>query len=175
MERARKGKLTDALGAGLRLLATTESGARKLGVLEEALSALDGSPARLERARTLVDYGSTLHACGHTEAARETLRQGLDLAYALGAAQLHAQANDALLATGARPRRVTSSGVESLTPSEAQVARIAAAGGTNREIAEELCVTQRTVEQHLTSVYRKVGVSGRRGLGRFFGSGSTAK
>ncbi|WP_414503984.1 ATP-binding protein [Streptomyces sp. NEAU-L66] len=175
VERARKGKLTDALGAGLRLLATTESGARKLGVLEEALSALDGSPARLERARTLVDYGSTLHACGRTEAARETLRQGLDLAYALGAAQLHSQANDALLATGARPRRVTSSGVESLTPSEAQVARMAAAGGTNREIAEELFVTQRTVEQHLTSVYRKVGVSGRRGLGRFFGPGSTAK
>ncbi|WP_432142559.1 helix-turn-helix transcriptional regulator [Streptomyces sp. bgisy084] len=175
VERARKGRLTDALGAGLRLLATTENGTRKLGMLEESLSALDGSPARLERARTLVDYGSALHACGRTEAARETLRQGLDLAYALGAAQLHAQANDALLATGARPRTVTSSGVESLTPSEAQVARMAAAGGTNREIAEELFVTQRTVEQHLTSVYRKVGVSGRRGLGRFFGSGNTAK
>ncbi|MEU9487606.1 AAA family ATPase [Streptomyces decoyicus] len=168
VERAREGNLTDALGAGLRLLATTESGAGKLGMLEEALSVLDGSPARLERAHALVDYGSTLHACGRTEAARETLRQGLDLAYALGATRLHAQANDALLATGARPRRVTSSGVESLTPSEAQVARMAAAGETNREIAEELFVTQRTVEQHLTSVYRKVGVSGRRGLGAFF-------
>ncbi|MEW9521738.1 ATP-binding protein [Streptomyces tubercidicus] len=175
VERARQGKLTDALGTGLRLLATTETGARKLGVLEEALSALEGSPARLERARTLVDYGSTLHACGHTEAAREALRQGLDLAYSLGAEPLRAQANDALLATGARPRRATSSGVEALTPSEAQVARMAAAGGTNREIAEELFVTQRTVEQHLTSVYRKVGVSGRRSLGRVFESERAAK
>ncbi|MFD3419584.1 helix-turn-helix transcriptional regulator [Streptomyces decoyicus] len=175
VERAREGHLTDALGAGLRLLATTESGAGKLGMLEEALSVLDGSPARLERAHALVDYGATLHACGRTEAARETLRQGLDLAYALGATLLHAQANDALLATGARPRRVTSSGVESLTPSEAQVARMAAAGETNREIAEELFVTQRTVEQHLTSVYRKVGVSGRRGLGAFFAPKSATK
>ncbi|MFJ6789454.1 helix-turn-helix transcriptional regulator [Streptomyces angustmyceticus] len=175
VERAREGNLTDALGAGLRLLATTESGAGKLGTLEEALSVLDGSPARLERAHALVDYGATLHACGRTDAARETLRQGLDLAYALGATRLHAQANDALLATGARPRRVTSSGVESLTPSEAQVARMAAAGGTNREIAEELFVTQRTVEQHLTSVYRKVGVSGRRGLGAFFAPEGAAK
>ncbi|MFI1304143.1 ATP-binding protein [Streptomyces sioyaensis] len=175
VERARKGRLTDALGAGLRLLATTESGPRKLGMLEEALSALDGSPARLELAHTLVDYGSALHACGHTESARETLRQGLDLAYSLGAARLRVRANDALLATGARPRRVTSSGVESLTPSEAQVARMAAVGDTNREIAEELFVTQRTVEQHLTSVYRKLGVSGRRGLGAFLDPERAAK
>ncbi|WP_329141980.1 AAA family ATPase [Streptomyces sp. NBC_01456] len=174
VESARKGNLTDALGAGLRLLATTESGPRKLGMLEEALSALAGSPARLELAHTLVDYGAALHACGHTEAARETLRQGLDLAYTLGAARLRARANDALLATGARPRRVTSSGVESLTPSEAQVARMAAVGETNREIAEELFVTQRTVEQHLTSVYRKLAVSGRRGLGSFFDPERTA-
>jgi DNA-binding CsgD family transcriptional regulator len=173
--RARKGNLTDALGAGLRLLAETESGPGKLPLLEEALSVLEDSPARLERAHVLVDYGSALHACGRTEAARETLRQGLDLAYSIGAAVLRAEANDALLTTGARPRTVTSSGVESLTPSEAQVAQLAAAGETNREIAEELFVTQRTVELHLTSVYRKLGVSGRRGLGTFFGAGRAAQ
>ncbi|MFE3492755.1 helix-turn-helix transcriptional regulator [Streptomyces sp. NPDC059175] len=173
VDRARKGNLTDALGTGLRLLAATESGPRKLGVLEESLSALDGSPARLELAHTLVDYGTALHACDHTEAARETLRQGLDLAYALGAARLRARANEALLATGARPRRVTSSGVESLTPSEAQVARMAAVGETNREIAEQLFVTQRTVEQHLTSVYRKLAVSGRHGLRLLFAAEGT--
>ncbi|MEU8782741.1 AAA family ATPase [Streptomyces sp. NPDC048637] len=175
VERAREGNLTDALGTGLRLLAATEGTSGKLGVLEEALSVLQNSPARLERARVLVDHGSALHARGHTEAAREVLRQGLDLAYSLGAVPLRTQANEALLATGARPRRVTSSGVESLTPSERQVARMAAAGDTNREIAEELFVTQRTVEQHLTSVYRKLRASGRRDLGSFFDTGRAAR
>ncbi|MEU5209028.1 AAA family ATPase [Streptomyces sp. NPDC020742] len=170
VERARKGGLRDALGAGLRLLAQTENAPEKLRLLEEARSVLEHAPARLERARVLVDQGAALHACGRTEAARETLRQGLDLAYSLGAGALRARANDALLATGARPRRITSSGLESLTPSEEQVARLAAGGRTNRAIAEELFVTQRTVEQHLTSVYRKLGVSGRRGLGTFFGA-----
>ncbi|WP_162824377.1 helix-turn-helix transcriptional regulator [Peterkaempfera bronchialis] len=174
--RARRGDLPYALGAGLSLLAQTETGAkagakagaetgvRRLALLEEALAMLEDSPARLELTRVLIAQGAALHESGRTEAAREVLRRGLESAYALGARVLRAQAHHALLATGARPRRPMSSGLASLTPSEAQVARLAADGRTNQEISEALFVTQRTVEQHLTSVYRKLGSSGRRRL-----------
>jgi DNA-binding NarL/FixJ family response regulator len=66
-----------------------------------------------------------------------------------------------LLATGARPRRIALSGVDSLTPSERRVARMAADGLTNREIAQELFVTQKTVEVHLSSAYRKLEIGSR--------------
>jgi DNA-binding CsgD family transcriptional regulator len=83
------------------------------------------------------------------------------LATTCGAASLTARAERELLATGARPRRVALSGVASLTPSERRVAEMAAEGPTNREIAQALFVTQRTVEVHLTSIYRKLGISSR--------------
>ena len=93
--------------------------------------------------------------------AREHLRQAVELATICGAASLAARAERELLATGARPRRVALSGVESLTPSERRVAEMAAEGPTNREIAQALFVTQRTVEVHLTSIYRKLAISSR--------------
>ena len=94
-------------------------------------------------------------------AAREHLRQAVELATICGATPLAARAEKELLATGARPRRVALSGVASLTPSERRVAEMAAQGPTNREIAQALFVTQRTVEVHLTSIYRKLGISSR--------------
>jgi DNA-binding NarL/FixJ family response regulator len=56
--------------------------------------------------------------------------------------------------------------VESLTPSERRVVDLAAAGGTNRDIAQELYVTPKTIEVHLSNAYRKLGISSRRELGR---------
>jgi DNA-binding CsgD family transcriptional regulator len=95
------------------------------------------------------------------------------LATICGAAALAARAETELLATGARPRRVALSGVESLTPSERRVAELAAAGPTNREIAQELFVTQRTVEVHLTSVYRKLGIDSRSQLSAALGEAAS--
>ncbi|MFF1449885.1 ATP-binding protein [Streptomyces sp. NPDC058274] len=158
---ARSAGLPSALGRGLGLLAATYDERAGLPLLEEAEAVLAESPAVLELIRVQVARGSALHATGHGEGARKVLRAALDKAYALGARPLYRQARQALLATGARPRRPVSKGLVSLTPSEAEVARHAADGRSNLEIAEALFVTRRTVELHLTSIYRKLGLSGR--------------
>ena len=67
-------------------------------------------------------------------------------------------------ATGARPRREWLTGVEALTPGELRVARLAAEGQTNRQIAQALYVTLKTVEGHLARAYVKLGIAGRAGL-----------
>ena len=63
-----------------------------------------------------------------------------------------------------RPRTSDQAGVASLTPSEMRVAELAAAGGTNREIAQTLFVTEKTVETHLGRAFRKLDISSRRRL-----------
>ncbi|HXF72042.1 MAG TPA: helix-turn-helix transcriptional regulator, partial [Actinomycetota bacterium] len=74
---------------------------------------------------------------------------------------------------GARPRRPVFSGVDALTASELRVARLAAEGLTNREIAERLFVTERTVETHLGHAFRKLGIAGRRELPGALSPGAT--
>src|SRR5262245_49270249 len=93
--------------------------------------------------------------------ARQHLRRAVELATVCGATPLIRRAETELLATGARPRRVTVTGVESLTPSERRVAEMAAEGPTNREIAQALFVTPKTIEVHLSSAYRKLGITSR--------------
>jgi DNA-binding CsgD family transcriptional regulator len=63
-----------------------------------------------------------------------------------------------------RPRTAASAGADSLTPSERRVVELAAAGGTNREIAQTLFVTEKTVETHLGRAFRKLGIGSRRQL-----------
>ncbi|MEU6391680.1 AAA family ATPase [Streptomyces sp. NPDC046939] len=161
---ARDADLPGALGTGLGLLAAVRGGRDALPLLKEAEAVLTGTPMALELIRVQVARGKVLYSLGHVDAARKVLRPALDKAYVLEARPLHREARQALLATGARPRRPVSSGPASLTPSEMQVARHAGEGLSNPEIAAALFVTQRTVEVHLTSVYRKLGLSGRREL-----------
>ncbi|MDQ6805802.1 MAG: helix-turn-helix transcriptional regulator [Actinomycetota bacterium] len=130
---------------------------------------VNGSPARLEHAKARTELGAALRRANRRSEAREHLRQALELATLCGAASLAAHAETELLATGARPRRVALSGVASLTPSERRVAEMAARGPSNREIAQTLFVTQRTVEVHLTSIYRKLAISSRSQLASTFG------
>jgi DNA-binding CsgD family transcriptional regulator len=74
---------------------------------------------------------------------------------------LAARAREELVTAGARPRRERLSGVEALTASERRVAQMAAAGMTNREIAQALFVTIKAVALHLTHVYEKLDITGR--------------
>jgi DNA-binding NarL/FixJ family response regulator len=102
-----------------------------------------------------------LRSANRRSEAREQLRRAVELATICGATPLAARAEIELRGTGARPRRVALSGIESLTPSEWRVAQGAAEGARNREIAQALFVTPKTVEVHLSSVYRKLGISSR--------------
>jgi DNA-binding CsgD family transcriptional regulator len=96
---------------------------------------------------------------------------------ALGMVRLARLAQEELVAAGGRPRRVSTTGVDALTPSELRVADLAASGLSNREIAEALFVTKKAVEYHLSNVYRKLDVRGRDDLADALsasGSGSPA-
>jgi DNA-binding CsgD family transcriptional regulator len=150
-----------ALGAALRVAGVVAGGAEGLGLLEESVEVLAGSPAKLEQAKARTELGAALRRANRRSLAREQLRRALELATTCGAAPLAARAESELLATGARPRRIALTGIESLTPSERRVAEMAAEGPTNREIAQALFVTAKTVEVHLSSVYRKLGISSR--------------
>nr|WP_042191144.1 AAA family ATPase [Kibdelosporangium sp. MJ126-NF4]CEL19871.1 putative regulatory protein [Kibdelosporangium sp. MJ126-NF4]CTQ97095.1 putative regulatory protein [Kibdelosporangium sp. MJ126-NF4] len=162
VELARRFGAPRGLGIALRSAAFANGG--DLDLFEEAVSVLADSGARLDHARALVDYGAALRRAGHRTRAQQPLRAGLDLAARCGASPLVAQANAELIAVGARPRRDALTGVEALTASELRVARLAADGATNREIAQTLFVSRRTVEVHLTNTYRKLEIDSRAGL-----------
>jgi DNA-binding CsgD family transcriptional regulator len=160
---ARSAGFPRAEGVALRA-AGLLAGAEGIAALSESCELLARSPARLELARSLVELGAALRRGNQRTAARERLRQGLDLAQSCGAERLAARAEEELRASGARPRRRRVSGADALTPSEARVARMAAAGMSNREIAQSLFVTPKTVENQLGRVYAKLGASGREAL-----------
>ncbi len=163
LELARRWGAPGTLARALRILGTLEreDGLEYLG---EAVEVSAGSVARLEHAKALVALGAALRRSRRPTDAREPLRRGLELADALGAERLVAQARHELLAAGARPRTKALTGPDALTPAERRVAGRAAAGQTNRAIAEALFVTTTTVEFHLRNAYRKLGVPSRREL-----------
>ncbi|MEU8877888.1 AAA family ATPase [Streptomyces javensis] len=169
---ARPAGFPSVLGTGLELLAAAGDEGDRLVLLEEAERILEQTRAALVLARVRVARGRALQQAGHTQAARTVLRQAWEDTFTLGARSLHTAAHQFLLAAGARPRRAGSRRAGTLTRSESQVARLAADGRSNAEIAESLFVTRRTVEAHLTSVYRKLGLSGRRELRDAMGRGS---
>jgi DNA-binding CsgD family transcriptional regulator len=154
-----------ALGVAKRAAGIVAGGKRGELLLREAIDAFDHGDAQLERARALADLGAMLRRRNRRTEARELLREALDAAHRAGARRLAAQAETDLRATGARPRRVVLTGLESLTASELRIAELAKQGLTNREIAQTLFITTRTVEGHLTSIFRKLQLDSRNELG----------
>jgi DNA-binding CsgD family transcriptional regulator len=133
-------------------------------LLREAVAVFETSPAKLELARTLGLLGAALRRANQRAEARDVLRRALDLADRCGAVRVAAAAAEELAATGARPRSYRLDGVESLTASELRIARMAAEGMSNPEIAQALFVTRKTVETHLGHAYRKLDVNRREDL-----------
>jgi DNA-binding CsgD family transcriptional regulator len=149
------------IGASLRVLGLVEGAEAGIGLLREAVEVFKDSEARLEHVRALVDLGAALRRANQRTEARERLREGVDLARRVGAFGLAERANEEIAATGARPRKVLQTGLDALTASERRVAQLAADGMSNKEIAQTLFVTIKTVEVHLSHAYRKLEISSR--------------
>lgn len=150
-----------ALGIARRASALAGPAELRTDRLREAVETLSGSAWRSEEARARVELGISLLRAGKKSAGREELEIGLDLAMACGGRLTAEKAAKELEIAGAAPKRLA---FDELTASERRVAEFAAGGKTNREIADELFVTPKTIENHLTRVYSKLGVGSRREL-----------
>ncbi len=166
--RARAFGAPAAISRTLRALAAAQ-GADGLASLEQAAAVVEGSPAKLEHAKALAALGRALRLARRPTEAREPLRRALELATACGAPPLVELARAELFATGARPRTTALAGPGALTASERRVAGLAADGASNRDIAQALYVTPKTVEVHLSNAYRKLGIRSRRELAAALG------
>jgi DNA-binding CsgD family transcriptional regulator len=153
-----------AIAAGARgralLLAAAGDVEGAEGALERALEAHERLPMPLERARTLLALGRVLRRQRKRLAAKAALDEALTLFRAAGSARWVEQAETEGAALGLRP-----GSPYELTPSEERVARLAASGLTNREVAAALIVSRKTVEAHLARVYQKLGIHSRAELG----------
>jgi DNA-binding NarL/FixJ family response regulator len=170
VERARWSGVPRAIGLALRTKAAFADAEERRRLLAEAAEVLAGSPSALERAHALVELGTASRRAGLRSAAERVLREGLQLADGMGAAPLVEAARQELRALGLRPRRSAVTGPDSLTPTERRVAELAASGLTNRQAAEALFVTVKTVETHLARVYQKLGISTRTELLKTIGA-----
>jgi DNA-binding CsgD family transcriptional regulator/tellurite resistance protein len=158
-----------AIAHVLCAIAATREGAAGIELLETAVTMLDESPKPLPRAQTHFDLGQALRREGRRMDARVPLREAFEVARRCGAVRLAKLAHGELQATGETVRRYTPIGVESLTPSERRVAELAASGLSNREIAQSLFVTIKTVEAHLSAAYDKLDIKSRRQLAAALG------
>jgi DNA-binding CsgD family transcriptional regulator len=135
-------------------------------LFREAVERLGRTRMRVELARAHLLYGEWLRRTGRRVDARSQLRTAHDAFTAMGAEGFADRARRELLATGGTVRRRTVETSGELTPQEAHIARLAAQGLTNPEIAAQLYLSPRTVEWHLRKVFTKRGLSTRRQLRR---------
>jgi DNA-binding CsgD family transcriptional regulator len=149
------------LARALRVQALTRGGEEAIGLLRDSVQVARDSPSRLELALSLVELGAAERRANRRAAARDPLEEGLALAHQCGARALQDRALEELLAAGARPRRPPASGRDILTPSELRIAGLAGDGQTNREIAQRLFITPKTVEAHLARAFRKLHIDSR--------------
>ncbi|MEU5655729.1 LuxR family transcriptional regulator [Streptomyces sp. NPDC047737] len=151
-------------GRALRVLGAATGGRRGLELTAEAVAVLRGTPLDVELIPALIGHGRRLTEAGQSRLARPLLREAATAAERLGAVRLSGQAEWALRASGARRGNASLTGRGSLTAGEHRIAALAAEGRTNAEISEQLHLARRTVETHLTSTYRKLGIRRRADL-----------
>lgn len=141
---------------------------------DEALRLHERTPDRFEEARTRLCYGERLRRARRRVQARDELRRAIALFDELAAAPWAERARDELLATGETARRRNASTLDQLTPRELQVSLVLAEGHTLREAGAKLFLSPKTVDYHLRSVYRKLGVSSRDALAAALGETGAA-
>jgi DNA-binding CsgD family transcriptional regulator len=129
--------------------------------LERAVAILEPSPFRWYAARAQLELGAALRRDGQRVKAREHLRLALDYAERNRVRHFSARAREELRLAGAKPHKLVLTGVEALTPAEHRIVLLAAEGRTNKEIAQHLFLTVKTIEATLVRAYRKLGVSTR--------------
>ncbi len=147
-----------ALGVEARSRALVSEGALADQLYRESVDRLAGTALALELARSRLLYGEWLRRQRQRAAARQQLRDALDGFLTIGAEGFAARAERALVATGERARRRTVDTRDDLTAQERQIAKLAAAGRSNPEIATRLFLSPRTVEYHLGKVFGKLGI-----------------
>jgi DNA-binding CsgD family transcriptional regulator len=150
-----------ASGIETRVRALLSEGEVADSLYRESIAHLSGTRVRLELARTHLLYGEWLRRERRRLDARKQLRTALEAFTRMGAQAFARRAERELLATGERARKRTVDTLDQLTPQETQIARLAANGNTNREIAAQLFISPSTVEYHLRKAFRKLDVKSR--------------
>jgi len=150
-----------ATGIEARVRALLSEGEVAQSLYRQSIEHLSGPRVRVELARTHLLYGEWLRRERRRLDAREHLRTALEAFTRMGAEAFARRAERELLATGERARKRTVDTLDQLTPQETQIARLAAEGYTNREIAAQLFISATTVEYHLRKAFRKLGVKSR--------------
>lgn len=160
-ERTRTAGTPWALGIRARCQALLEEDGGAEAAYLEAITLLGRSRAAVDLARAHLLYGQWLRRARRRRDARRQLRTAEDMFTSMGAVGFAEQAGTELRATGERARKRTPDTELDLTPQEARVAKLAADGETNNEIAEQLFISPSTVDYHLGKVFRKLGVRSR--------------
>ena len=153
-----------ALGVATRCEALLHDGERADALYRESISHLDRTSMRPDLARARLLYGEWLRRAGRRVAAREQLRAAHGLFAMMGMEAFAERARRELAATGEKVRKRGDDPPHVLTPQELHIARLAADGLTNPDIATELFISPRTVEWHLGKVFGKLGIASRRQL-----------
>jgi DNA-binding CsgD family transcriptional regulator len=138
--------------------------AAALDSIGHALRQYERLPLRFDRARSLLVAGQVHRRAKAKLAARDALTGARDAFAAMGAPLWEARAADELSRVNIRPAASTQ-----LTPTEARVARLAARGMTNRQVADALFLATKTIEANIARIYRKLGISSRAELGARLG------
>jgi DNA-binding NarL/FixJ family response regulator len=155
------------LALAARCRAQVSSGQASKRHFEEARRLHAAGGQSFEGARTELAYGEFLRRAGERKQARDPLRSALELFDQAGATPWAERARAELRASGESARRRDPSTIDELTPQELQIARFVAEGATNRQVAEQLFLSPRTIDYHLRNIFRKLGITSRSQLGRF--------